>query len=162
MESTVTSVAKHIVQEITWLGRTYLAKRATVAFDQLHTFFGETYGAMYHALGARGLSPQGMPGAIYYRVDEAGNSTDLAASVPVPEDMKPIEGFELVHVPAGKALQLEFAGPYDGMHGAYAAMESYVQKHGLRTQLMLEEYLNDPDTVADPSQLRTNIIWMVA
>jgi len=25
--------------------------------------------------------------------------------------------------------------------------------------LMLEEYLNDPDAVADPSVLRTNIIW---
>lgn len=157
METTTTT--NPVVQEIKWPGRRYITKRATIAFDQLHAFFGETYGAMDNALRERGVQPQGMPAAIYYRVDEATNSTDLAAAVPVPADMAPIDGFELVEVPAGKALQVEYTGSYEGMQVPYGAMEAYTKEHGLRPVLMLEEYLNDPDAVPDPSVLRTNIIW---
>ncbi|MBP6698035.1 MAG: GyrI-like domain-containing protein [Flavobacteriales bacterium] len=150
-----------MVKEIAWPGRTYLTRRARIAFDKLPAFFGETYAALFHALSERGLPPQGMPAAIYYHVDEKSNNTDLAAAVPVPADMKAVEGFELVHVPQGRALQMELAGPYDGMHAAYATMEAHMKKAGLRPRLMMEEYLNDPGAVADPSEIRTNIIWTV-
>lgn len=155
METTLRSP----VIKITWPGRSYLIKRAIIPFDGLTAFFGESYGTMYNALNSAGIRPNGMPSAIYFTVDEKAASTDLAAAIPIPDDGKALPGFDRLHVPAGDALKVEYTGAYDTMHGAYAALEEQAKQMGRQPAYMIEEYLNDPGAVADPSQLQTNIIW---
>jgi len=155
------TITKLEVKEITWPGKTFISKRTKMSFDKLSTFFGETYGAIYSALGKQGIQSQEPPFSIYYSVDEAKKETDLAAAVAVPESAKDIEGFEKVNIPRSKALLVTYYGPYDNMRPAYEKLDEYVAKHNLKREWMLEQYFSDPQVEKDPAKWKTDIYFIV-
>lgn len=152
---------EHTVKLVTWSGRTYMVRRVHVPLSKLPEFFAETYPAMVRALAERGSKPQGKPSAIYYSVDAEGRDADVAAAIPVSQNLPDIPGFDQVTVPGSKALMVEYAGPYEFMGAAYDAMVDRLRTDQLEPGLMLEEYLSDPTADTDPGHWRTNIIWTV-
>ena len=78
------------------------------------------------------------------------------ASLPAGE----IEASEL---PCGPVARTVHRGPYDGLKGAYDALHDWIHEQpGIDDAAgPWESYVDDPTTVADPAQLRTEISWPV-
>jgi effector-binding domain-containing protein len=152
---------KYEVREIKWPERNFLAKRATIAFDNLPAFFGESYGAMYGLIQERKLHPIGVPSAIYYSIDEQKKETDLAAAVPIEDGDAEIKEFQKITIPSSQVVTTTHYGSYENMHPAYRALEDYLIDHRLKKDLIVEEYYSDPEKEKDPSKWKTNIYFVV-
>lgn len=65
-------------------------------------------------------------------------------------------------LPAGPAAVAVHAGPYDRLAESYAALERWIEAHGLRTAgAPWEWYTTDPGEHPDPADWRTEIYWPV-
>lgn len=155
------TATKYQVRELTWPEKTFLTKRAVKSFDQLPAFFGESYGALYGSVQKSGLKATEPPFAIYYSVDEQKKETDLAAAISVQGSVPEIKGFEKVVLSPAKVITTTHYGSYESMGPAYAALEQYIAGHGLKKELMMEEYLSDPELEKDPANWKTNIYFVV-
>jgi effector-binding domain-containing protein len=155
------TTTRYQLKEIQWPERTFITKRATVAFDQLSYFFAEQYRALYKALQRQNIAATGAPFAIYYSIDEARRVTDLAAAVPVPGKLADVNGFDKIVMPPCNALTTTYYGPYENMQPVYAEMEKYLVDHNLQRQLIIEEYFSDPQVVKDPAKWKTNIYFIL-
>ena len=157
----MTPTTSQEVHQIPWAARTYVTRRATISFDKLKAFFKESYGAIYSAIYQHDIAITDPPAAIYYSVDEAGGTTDVAAAVPVPEHAPAILGFEYVHIPPSSAVTITHYGPYETMSETYAKVGKYLAAHQLQQQWMIEEYLSDPEKETDPATWKTNIYFVL-
>ncbi|MGZ5281452.1 MAG: GyrI-like domain-containing protein [Bacteroidia bacterium] len=155
------TAVKHQVSEISWPKKTFFIKRAVKSIEQLPQFFTESYGAIFGPLGTNDITPTGVPCAIYYSIDEAKNQTDLAAAVPVNNNVPDIQGLEKLAIPASKVITTTHFGPYENMAPAYQEMEKYLAEHDLKKELIIEEYFSDPAKEPDPAKWKTNIYFVV-
>jgi effector-binding domain-containing protein len=155
------TTTKYDVTEIKWAEKTFIAKRARIAFDDLPVFFSESYGAIYDLIHKHGLHSKDMPCAIYYSIDEHKKETDLAAAVPFEGEIPEINEFEKITIPSSRAVTTTHYGSYENMHPAYRALEEYVADHGLRKELIVEEYFSDPKKEVDPAKWKTNIYFVI-
>lgn len=151
---------EHEVKEVSWPETSFFAVRSSQPIDSLGSFFSEAYKKIYSGLAARGIQPAA-PYAIYFVVDKEKETTDVAAAVPVPPAALPGSGIAKITIPASRALLLEYTGPYESMHSAYATLDEYVEKNRLEKAWTLEQYLTDPATQSDQSKWRTNIYYIV-
>ena len=158
---TMIPLTSHEVREIAWPAKTYVTRRATKSFDDLSEFFKDSFGAIYGAINQHHIQVSEPPAAIYYSVDEAEKKTELAVAVPVPEHTPGIDGFEIIHVLASKALTITHFGPYDSMSKTYAILSNYMTDHKLQQKWIIEEYLSDPEVEKDPSNWKTNIYFVL-
>jgi effector-binding domain-containing protein len=126
------TTTKYEVREIKWSEKTFIAKRARMAFDDLPSFFGESYGAIYGFIQQHGLHSVDMPCAIYYSIDEHKKETDMAAAVPVEGIIPETEEFEKITVPSSRVVTTKHYGSYETMHPAYSILERYLADHGLK------------------------------
>lgn len=152
-----TILTKFEVKEISWPDKTFITRRAQLPLDKLPSFFSETYGAIYQALGKAGILTNEPPCAIYYSIDQVKMVTDVAAAVPVKDLVNDLTGFEKVLIPKSKALLVTYFGSYENMATAYEVIDKYVADHKLEKGWMLEEYFSDPAVEKDPAKWKTNI-----
>ncbi|MGB1247793.1 MAG: SRPBCC family protein [Chitinophagales bacterium] len=147
------------IREVEVAAKTYVGIREVVRMDALSTFFGEKYGAI---MGAGVQMEGGAPSALYYSWDEETMTTDIAAVIPVAEAPANVaDGMEVFTTEAGKAVQLDYYGDYAAAYDSHVAINEYIIANGLESYLVVEEYTNDPTTVADPSELHTLITYML-
>ena len=72
------------------------------------------------------------------------------------------DSFEVVQVPASKALYADYFGPYDQSMDAYGAIDKYLATHGLEQKYpIIEQYYNNPQLEKDSSKWQTRIIYLV-
>lgn len=155
------TITKNEVKKITWPEKTFIIKRATVAFDKLQAFFADCYGEMYGTIQRMGIEVNDPPCAIYYSINEATMETDLAAAVPVPTNRPAITEFEDVTIPKSDAIMSTHYGSYDSMGTSYEIMEKYLVDHKLKRDLIVEEYFSDPEIEKDPAKWKTNIYFIL-
>jgi effector-binding domain-containing protein len=153
------TTSKQEIKDTTWPERTFVIKRAKLAFGELPSFFGESYGQIFGALQAKGVRTS-QPCAIYYSIDEAKNETDVAAAVPVLGPTADI-AFDKITLPESRVLSTTHYGSYDKMMPAYVALEKYAKEHGLKRELIIEEYFSDPAVEKDPAKWKTDIHFVV-
>lgn len=66
-------------------------------------------------------------------------------------------------LPAGSAATTIHAGPYETLSEAYAALEAWMEKNGLRPSgPPWEDYISDPAEHPDPKDWKTEVCWPVA
>ena len=149
------------VNVVDFPGRTYLAVRDTLTMDNASAFFGKSFGEMMSALQSTGLAPAGPPAGLYFSWDEETKTSDMAAAVPV-DDASSFEGnFEVVKLPANKALQIEHQGSYEGIGEAHYAMEDYCKENNVKVASpVMEEYVTAPQSEKDTSKWMTKIIYV--
>jgi effector-binding domain-containing protein len=154
-------IAKHQITEKMWPEKTFIIKKATVSFDKLTDFFSSNYDKIYAELSKVKVVPTEPPCAIYYKIDEAKNETELAAAVPVPTKTINIKDYETFTLPASKVVMTTHIGPYDTMMPAYEDLENYLKDNKLKKGLIIEEYFSDPSVEKDPAKWKTNIYFTV-
>lgn len=153
-------ITTYKIKEVKWPRKTFVAKRATLPFDQLNRFFAESYKEIYTALNKSGLIPVDPPFAVYFSVDAQKMVTDLAAAVVIPESAKVPDGFVQITIPESNALLLNYSGSYDNMTNAYEELDNYVEKHQLKKSWVLEQYFSDPLKEPDPNKWKTDIYYI--
>jgi AraC family transcriptional regulator len=114
-----------------------------------------------------GSDVAGPPFARYHRFGP--DVVDVEIGFPVastPDGMAPLETSPAGEIgrselPGGPVARAIHRGPYDGLGGTYDALHDWIHAQpGVDDgDGPWESYVDDPGTVADQAQLRTQIVW---
>lgn len=144
------------IEEIQFPAHIYAGIRKVVKWADMNKFFGESYGLVGKAAGARIAGPAV---GLYYTWDDKNMETDAVAGFPV-SDNKPVAGASIIEVPASSAYKMVYVGPYSGFMQAHNAMHEHITASGKTQTLVVEEYITDPMTEKDSTKYITNIIYL--
>jgi AraC family transcriptional regulator len=121
---------------------------------------GEAFGAIMAHVAAGGAQYAGPPFAFY--PGEMADEYEVVICAPVAPGATAGPGVALEEVPGGPAATTMHEGPYDGVGGAYGALQTWMTENGrLPGGPPRETYLNEPGTVPD-AELLTEIAWPIA
>ncbi len=113
------------------------------------------------ALAGHPLTRYAEVGAGLMTIEPAMRVTSRQSPAPGPG----ATGGEVIEdvLPAGSAATTIHAGPYETLHEAYAALETWIEQNGLRPAgPPWEDYITDPAEHPDPKDWRTEVCWPVA
>jgi effector-binding domain-containing protein len=131
-----------------------------VPMDELPAFFDRAFGALGVALSAHQVVPQGPAFARYRGVPTA--TADLEVGFPVAEAIEPQGEVTAGSIPVGRVARVVHHGGYDGLGAAWSSLEAWIGEQGLVPgEDLWEVYLTKPDPDMDPSELRTELNWLV-
>lgn len=157
-----TTYGGYEVKTIEVPAKTYIGKRKEMPWAEMTDFYAATFPAAFGVATKAKSEMLGMPCGLFYKWDEENQSTDMVAGIPVkvaPESLP--EGMTAVSIAAGKALQIDYYGSYDGSAKAHEALDKYIADRGWKIVLPVsEEYVTDPTTVDDPSKVLTKVTYM--
>lgn len=151
------------VNEINFEPKVYIAKRATVKFNDVGPFFGKSVAEVFAATGEAGLQPAGAPCGLYFSLDVEKGQTDMAVGVPVAGGtaIPAMKGLKQYNA-EGKALHIAYLGAYDKFEAAHGAMDDYMKEKNLTpSSFVIEEYAIGSSTEKDTTKWVTNIYYLV-
>ncbi|NNE25678.1 MAG: hypothetical protein HKN09_02435 [Saprospiraceae bacterium] len=141
--------------------RIYLMNRQEVRMENVQQFYAQNLGALFMKAQKSKMTMDGMPSGLFFNDLSNSNTVDMAAAIPVEEE-KSVEGAQMLNVPEGRAVQVNYYGDYSGISEAHAAIEDYIRDYGLlKTMPVVEEYMTDPGEEKDPSKWLTRIIYYI-
>jgi effector-binding domain-containing protein len=77
--------------------------------------------------------------------------------------LEPADGVILRKLPATRAAEHVYRGPYEELPALYGALEAAIRERGPGPEdLAREHYLVNPSTAADPADFVTRIVWPVS
>ena len=137
----------------------YMTRRVEMA--ELANALGQMLPAVFEYATEESIAMTGPPFARYPRMGP-GMAT-LEAGLPVAEGSEG-KGDILSGVwEAGPAAVAMHTGPYDSLHQAHAAIETWLHKEGLEAGGPPREiYVTDPGEVPNPADWKTQIVWPIA
>ncbi|MEM6999227.1 MAG: GyrI-like domain-containing protein [Pseudomonadota bacterium] len=123
------------------------------ATAELGEVLGQCFGRVVQHIMGSGHTPLGMPFLRYLEMtpDSLLIQAGLPSTAPAGEDVLAIE------LPGGKLATTLYLGPYGDVGPAWEAMGAWAAERGLSFAGGWDVYENDPDTVADESELRTRL-----
>jgi effector-binding domain-containing protein len=140
--------------------RSTIVIRGTGSPSKLPALFPEFLGELFGYLGGIGVEPAGGPFGRYFEFRE--DSIDFEVGVPVPAPLAGRGRIEPSELPGGSVAVTWHIGPYERLHEAYAAVESWMREHGRESAgPMWEVYHSDPEREPDPATWRTELFWPV-
>ncbi|MEL6254381.1 MAG: GyrI-like domain-containing protein [Bacteroidota bacterium] len=140
----------------------YVGKRSKIDMTDITAFYTEVFPAAFGFVGKSGVNATGNPLGLYYSYSEDGTKTDLAAVIPIENGNIVGDDFELITIPAGKALVMDYYGDYNAIDKGHNEFEAYLKRKGLKKKFPVsEQYVTDPTTVDDPSEILTQITYWI-
>ncbi|MGB1039859.1 MAG: GyrI-like domain-containing protein, partial [Flavobacteriales bacterium] len=137
-------------------------QNTTMAEVMTQEFYSSNFMKLGMALGENKLEMTGHPSAVFYAWNEEDSTAEVLPAFPVAAGSKvSTEGMEIVDIPAGKVVKAAYYGPYEGGAGAHKKIGEYCKANNIKTGLTIEEYANDPTTVASPDEILTNIYYFI-
>ncbi|MBK7946887.1 MAG: hypothetical protein IPJ85_16995 [Flavobacteriales bacterium] len=98
----------------------------------MKTAFENGFGSGMAAAGKAKVEPSGPPSGVYFEWNEANQTADMIAAIPVPMAAKSkLKGVELYESPASKALVIDYYGGYGGMMAPHMALDEHIKAQGL-------------------------------
>lgn len=130
----------------------------------------EGLGAIFAYAQEHGIAVTGQPFARYLDVGPGSTTLEPGVPVAVPEGGAGSEGapddagsVRIDALPGGTAAFTVHQGPYDTLHEAYAALESWMKDESLSPAgAPWEVYVTDPTQVESPEDWKTEVYWPVA
>lgn len=156
------SAPAYEVATVEWPGKNCLSIRKEVSFEEIPQFLGTHYGKMYEAITKAGAQP-GIPLAVYYKYDEQNKRCELAAAIPYEGKSVKAEGYTALNLEAGSCYLIDYFGNYgDAMMPAYNAMNEKLRSLNRENpDLVIEEYVTDPEMEKDTAKWNTKIYFFV-
>ena len=143
--------------------RHYLGFRKRMPMDEMEAFFAKHYEELSAYIGGHDfVESNGRATALYYDWDEDNNEVDVAAAFPVTGnlDQVSLEGYEQMSL-SGKAYKAVHRGSYETIEETHGMIHSFYGKHNLPLpDLVVEEYVNNPNDVSSSEELVTNIFYV--
>ena len=112
-----------------------------------------SFGRVFQHMGMSGGQPHGMPFMRY--LDMRDDYFKIQAGI--PSDLPGEGDIQAIELPGGKLATILFLGPYDEVGEAWDQLRAWAAERDLDMMGGWDVYENDPDTVSDPSELRTRI-----
>ncbi|MBD3637930.1 MAG: SRPBCC family protein [Crocinitomicaceae bacterium] len=134
------------ITEIDYPGGNFYGIRQQLNISEVDSaLFAEAYGRLGMFCGTNQVEMTGMPVSIGFEWNEEDGTCDIMPAFPVAEvKLKGSEGITPYTIPPGKALVLDYYGPYEEMMAAYDQLDTYAEEHGLTYSIVIEEYVGDP------------------
>ncbi|HMO39245.1 MAG TPA: GyrI-like domain-containing protein [Saprospiraceae bacterium] len=149
----------HAIQVMDAPTKYFLALRETVTISEISARYQQNLPKVFAAAQQAGLEMTGMPCGLFFVWDEANGKTDMAHAVPIATKAS-VPGFDIVEIPAGRLLVIDYYGSYDGTAEAHYAMDEYLREHGQEAgEPVWEEYVTDPTTEPDTSKWLTRVYY---
>ncbi len=149
------------VQEIEVPETHYAAKRAVVDFKNITEFLDLSFPIAMQEAEKAGAKMMGRPSGFYWTYDTLALKTDMAAAIPLDKQVKLIDSVQIVTV-SGKALVIDYLGPYAETGEAHNAMSDYMTEKKLQyVPPVIETHLTDPGQEPDTAKWLTRIIYFV-
>jgi effector-binding domain-containing protein len=149
------------VETILFPGKKFLGKRAKLKFEELTSFYSEHFPAVATVLEGGQIQMDGMPSGLIYEFDEVNGLIDVAAAIGFKGDAS-LEGYEVIELPARKALLINYYGTYEESDKAHYAMDDYLKYQNLTPKMpVIEEYVTDPGLEPDPNKWLTKITYLL-
>ena len=151
--------SKMEVKEINMSEATYIIKREMVLMDSIGSFFMKEMPAIDAYVQGNGMKMKGYPSGFYYKWDMSKMQTDMAVAMPVESAQNVKAPYKTEKVEAGKALVVDYYGPYENSQSAYDLLNAYCASNKLEARFaFIEEYVGDPMLAKeDMSDLLTRI-----
>lgn len=144
------------IQETTFSMHIYAGIRKTIKWDAMHDFFQESYAKLGQTAGS---SINGPASAIYYKWDTENHTTDVAAVMPVANEVT-ADGITPIRVESSKALMAVHKGGYSSQGMVHDALMAKVKEMGKKEHLVVEEYVKGPGQEKDSTKYITNIYYL--
>jgi effector-binding domain-containing protein len=130
-------------------------KDTATSMEDISRVIGAGYGELFTFINQTGLIP-GKVMAFYYTY-QPPFKMDIAVEVnKIPAQTT--GRIKLNKIFGGKAIVARYRGPYEKVEIAYTAIADWLKQHQQEAKgLPFEVYLNDPATVKDPYELRTDV-----
>jgi len=149
------------IQIVDFRTKEFAAIRGNVAMKDVSDFFGNQMAALSAALGKANVQMIGAPCGLYYTWDTDTQSTEMAVAAPVQPGTS-VADTEPIVISEGKALLIDYMGPYDKMTDAHDAMDEFMKTTGVKMRPpVIEEYMTDPQAEPDQSKWLTKIYYLL-
>ncbi len=134
--------------------------RGRALWGDLGAFIPNAIREVAETVAAQGGPFAGAPYVIYHSADSTEADLDMEIGMPVSRPIQPTGRVVAATIEGGLVASVLHCGPYEEVGGAYRALGEWVQEHSHEMAGPPREvYLSDPQTVADPADLRTEIVW---
>lgn len=150
------------ISEVQLRGATYIAYRTETSTDSVSTLFPRWMPKVYNYVKAHKLEMAGPPAGLYYTWDPERKKTDMAIAIPVKKADQASGDYQVLTLPASKAVKLNYYGAYDSqMAAAHAQIAHYIEQKQLTKQApVIESYATDPGMEKDPAKVLTEIYYL--
>ncbi|HRY32846.1 MAG TPA: SRPBCC family protein [Bacteroidales bacterium] len=136
----------------------YVSIRDTSSMATISQKMGAFYGELMNFLVQKKLQPAGSPICLYYSWEN--NVFDMECAIPVEKAMTPEGRILTGSLKPGKAVRVEFMGPYEQSGFAHMVAEQWLTKNNKnRSGAPWERYVTDPMAEPDPSKWLTEVYW---
>ena len=152
----------YVVTPLELPAQDYIGFRQMVDTADILRFFADSLPKALEAAKATKGDSLGVPSGLFWAWAEG--KTDVAAAFPlqIAKNEKPANGASLLSVSGGKAVSIDYLGPYSGSGEAHAAMEVYLTEKKLQSiPPAIEQYVTDPAKEKDTSKWLTRVIYFV-
>jgi effector-binding domain-containing protein len=151
------------VMETDWPEAYYIGVRDTLKIGDVMRFYADHTPKILVSLLDAEIEPTGPPAGLFWRWDEKNSITEMAAAYPVPAETKPASTYKAFTIPGGRALVIDFYGPYDSTGNAHRAMDLYMAEKKLYSlSPVIESYVTDPRKEPDTAKWLTKVIYRVS
>lgn len=135
----------------------YLGIRKIVDTADITAYYTEHLPKIMQMATNKKLTLAGPPSGLFWTW---GSETDMAAAIPVSENAK-LDSMQTFPA-GGKALVIEYLGPYQAIGEAHLAMDDYMNEKKLHNiPPVIEAYVTDPSTEPDTLKWLTKVIYFV-
>lgn len=150
------------VEQMEMPARDYIGYRQMMDTADVLQFFADSLPQALKAAKATDGDSLGVPSGIFWMWKDGKTDVAAAVSLQIAKNKKPANGAALFPIAGGKAVYIDYYGPYAGTGEAHAAMELYLTEKNLQSvPPAIEQYITDPATEKDTSKWLTKVIYFV-
>ena len=131
--------------------------RLTIPRGEMMKRFDPALRQVGEALKAQGIAPAGPVTAHYLSMP--GEMFDFELGFPVASAITPEGPVYLAEQPAQRVIRTVYTGPFAGLPSAWGVFQNHIVAKGYRFAADFREaYLNDPNSIPDPTEYRTELV----
>jgi len=144
-------------------GFTALVIRRRIARDAIAETLAECLPRVFEHAQRNGLTLASPPFARYPEVSLGGFVIECGLAIAEPaEALPPADGLDVIEVAPCRAATATHHGTYDTLPATYAAIERWLQTHGMAPgDAAWETYVTDPGEHPDPADRMTQVVQPV-
>lgn len=138
----------------------YIGIRKQVKQAELNQFLGTGFSVLIDAIKKQEVPCKGSPFTINHAVTKG--VFDIETGIRIERPMLETSQFKLGKIDSCKAFVVHYTGPYQELGAIYEATFGYFKEQSIQAiAAPIEFYINDPSTVKDSTQFKTDIYFRI-